>query len=154
WDGGFVSIDVGLLDYEYTDYQYVDFATNPPVIRTGVPPIAVRTPEWSITASVEHAFTLANGATITPQIGIYAQDDYRWMNSFPGDTTGLPSDQVPDGFPLQFCDQDAYTKTRLRVTYEPAEGNWQAAVFGYNITDEEILAGCGATRTGTYRWYH
>lgn len=36
------------------------------------------------------------------------------------------------------------------VTYEPAAGNWQASLFGYNITDERIIAGgCGEGRGGS-----
>jgi hypothetical protein len=40
-----------------------------------------------------------------------------------------------------------------RVTYVPPAGNWQASLFGQNITDQEILEFCGSSR-GVYRYRH
>jgi hypothetical protein len=88
---------------------------------------------------VEHAFQLANGGTLTPQLGVYLQDDYEyWSGLAPGEESPV-------------CHQDSYSKFRARLTYEPAEANWQAALFGYNITDEEILIVCGEIRSGALR---
>jgi outer membrane receptor protein involved in Fe transport len=148
WDGGFVSVDLGYLDYDYKEFSFVDIGQDPPQVVEGLPPLGNRTPEWTITASVEHAFQLANGASLTPQLGVYMQDDYEWLGSFPSGGTLAENDSST------LCHQDSYAKWRARLTYEPAGGAWQAALFGYNITDEEILLGCGGTRTGTYRWYH
>jgi iron complex outermembrane receptor protein len=155
WDGGFVSLDVGVLDYKYTDFSYTDIALDPPEQVFGIPALGNRTPDWTITASVEHAFQLGNGATLTPQLGVYMQDAYEWLGSYPnGAPAGADTNVLPDGAQSALCHQDSYAKWRARLTYEPAGGAWQASLFGYNITDEEILLGCGATRSGTYRWYH
>ena len=154
WDGGFISVDAGYLDYKYDSFDYVDILQDPPVTVHGVPPLGNRTPKWTITASVEHAFQLSNGATLTPQLGVYMQDDYEWMSAYPTTPAGRDSATLLEGDVSALCHQDSYAKWRTRITYEPQDGKWQASLYGYNITDEEILAGCGATRTGTYRWYH
>jgi iron complex outermembrane receptor protein len=142
WDGGFVSLDLGMLDNEYGEF----LSFNPDTLgfddlSNGY--IADRTPEWTVTASVEHAFQLANGATFTPQLGVYMQDEYFWYDPTSGDPGRI-----------EFCRQDSYAKWRLRATYEPADANWQASLFGYNITDEEILSGCDDARSGLMDYYH
>jgi iron complex outermembrane receptor protein len=140
WDGGFVSLDIGTLDSKYRDFQLLDLDTLEYRDATNTD-IKNRIPDWTLTASVEHAFELANGATLTPQLGLYMQDDYEWQSNLVGERSTN-------------CHQDSYSKWRLRATYEPADGNWQASVFGYNITDELILAGCGNARSGAMRWFH
>jgi outer membrane receptor protein involved in Fe transport len=138
WDGGFVSLDVGMLDSSYANFSYTDIISGA-VTQVAETQISNRTPEWTVTASVEHAFQLANGGTLTPQLGVYLQDDYEyWSGLAPGEESPV-------------CHQDSYSKFRARLTYEPAEANWQAALFGYNITDEEILIVCGEIRSGALR---
>jgi iron complex outermembrane receptor protein len=143
WDGGFVSLDIGMLESEYSNFLIVDL-DDPlgPMTDVSNRRLANQTPEWTLTASVEHAFQLANGATLTPQLGVYAQDEMEWL-------PGLDRDEVSP-----MCHQDSFAKWRARVTYEPAAANWQAAVFGYNITDEEILYRCQGIRSGSVgAWY-
>ena len=79
WDGGFISLNIGPLDANYTDFsvQDPDDPTGPPIDRSDEN-LGNRTPEYTITASIEHAFLLGNGATVTPQIGMYAQPDFEW----------------------------------------------------------------------------
>ena len=138
WDGGFVMIDAGILDSNYKDYSYTDIISGE-LKTVAETQIQNRTPDWTLTASVEHAFQLANGATLTPQLGVYMQAGYEWWSGL------APGEKSP------ICYQDSYNKFRVRVAYEPADSNWQAALFGYNITDEEILIQCGEIRSGTYR---
>ena len=76
-------------------------------------------------------------ATLTPQLGVYIQDDYEFF-------------ALPKGQESSFCHQDSYAKWRTRITYEPEAGNWQASLFGYNITDERIVEDCGGGRGGAY----
>jgi hypothetical protein len=110
--------------------------------RRSVTAIENRTPEWTVTGSVEHAFQLANGATLTPQLGVYIQDDFEWRSG------------LNEGEQHSLCHQDSYAKWRARVTYEPPAGSWQASLFGYNITDEEILIRCAPLRSGAWgTWY-
>ena len=86
-----------------------------------------------------HTFTLANGGQFTPQIRMYSQGEYEWLAS---DT--LVSD------PPSFCNQDSYARFGLRASYIPPTGNWEASIFGDNISDERYFAYCDSSRTGIY----
>ena len=140
WDGGFVSLDVGLLNSEYSNFMVTDL-DNPtgPLVDVSNSSLANRTPGWTVTTSVEHAFLLGNGAVVTPQLGMYTQEGYEWNN-------GLDVGQRSPN-----CHQDSYSKWRFRTTYEPEAANWQASLYGYNITDERILYRCGGGRSGSYK---
>jgi outer membrane receptor protein involved in Fe transport len=142
WDGGFISFDIGVLNSDYKNFLIPNLndITAAPRDASNTD-IKNRTPAWTFTASVEHAFLLGNGATLTPQLGVYSQDDYEWGTDVPGDVS-------PN------CHQDSYAKWRFRTTYVPQVGNWQASLFGYNITDEEILYRCGGNRGGSYKTLH
>ena len=143
WDGGFLSLDVGWLDMEYADFQYTDLRTGD-LVTPALNQIANRTPDWTVTASVEHAFQLGNGGILTPQLGLYMQDEMEWWRG----------GNVAPGVESRDCHQDSFTKWRVRVAYEPQASNWQAALYGYNITDEEILFRCQEIRSGTVgRWF-
>jgi len=140
WEGGFFSLDVGYLDSEYTDFLVPNLDDlGGPLVDVSDSSIANRTPEWTLTASVEHAFLLGNGATLTPQLGLYMQPDFEWRS---GRSVNDPDHPI--------CHQPSYEKFRLRASYVPQSGNWQAAIFGYNLTDEEILFRCAPIRSGSY----
>ena len=95
-------------------------------------------PEWTINASVEHAFQMGNGATLTPQLGMYWQDDYDFDRNLGSTANSL-------------CFTPAYAKLRARATYMPADGNWSASVFGSNIADERYHEWCTVgNRSGAY----
>jgi outer membrane receptor protein involved in Fe transport len=145
WEGGFISLDVGTLDHEYRSFLAVDILnpTDPPIDNSGES-INNFTPDWTVTATVEHAFLMGNGATLTPMLNLYTQSDIEW----------LPRGNVDDvGGVSTHCHQDSYSKWRARLTYADQAGRWQASLFGYNITDEEILYRCNNIRSGAYgRW--
>ena len=88
--------------------------------------------------SIEHAFNLGNGASITPRVNIYSSGAYDWGADV-------------DGAPATVCNQASYSKVGARVTYLPAAGNWRASLIGNNITDERIYEFCGDSR-GVYRY--
>ena len=69
------------------------------------------------------------------------QDDIEWLPRGDQDNLGGTSTH---------CHQDAYEKWRVRATYEPEAANWQASLYGYNITDEEIMNRCQPIRAGAY----
>jgi iron complex outermembrane receptor protein len=143
WDGGFLSVDLGTLNSEYTDF-FIEDLDNPGEIQdVSNRNIANRTPDWTFTASVEHAFLLNNGATITPQLGVYAQPDFEWRGGLNTDSPDHP-----------ICHQDAYSKWRVRASYLPQQGNWDASLYGYNVTDEETLLRCNPGRSGAYNMYY
>ena len=138
WDGGFLSLDLGHLNAEYGAFSSFDpDAPGGALIDQSNLSIADYSPEWTINASIEHAFNLGNGATLTPQLGLYWQDDY----DFEG---GLTSNQK------SLCFTPSYSKLRARVTYAPADGNWQASLYGNNITDKRYNEWCTEGRSGAF----
>jgi iron complex outermembrane receptor protein len=139
WDGGFVSVAFGYLDNEYGDFSYFD-PEEDAIIDESNSRIVDYTPDWTLNVGVEHEFALASGATITPRLNIYSQDDLDYLSG--------PVDGPPTG-----CNQDSYAKTGARVTYAPASGAWRATLFGNNITDEEIYDFCSDT-LGVYVYRH
>ena len=97
--------------------------------------IADFSPEWTMNASIEHEFQLGNGATLTSLLGIYYQDDY----DFRGNLDTSVNER-------SYCFQPGYSKFRARATYVPAAGDWQASLFGNNITDKRYFEWCGNGR--------
>ena len=93
-----------------------------------------------MTVGIEHAFTMANGASITPRVNIYSSGSYDWGADV-------------DGAPATVCNQPSFSRVGARVTYLPAAGNWRASLIGNNITDELIYEFCGDSR-GVYRYRH
>jgi iron complex outermembrane receptor protein len=137
WDGGYVTLDLGYLKNEYSDFNTVDLDNPDQTIDRSQQIIGDLTPDWTLNASVGHTFELANGATLSPMLGVYAQGGYEWLAG------GLRSD------PKSFCYQDVYTKWRARLTYEPPAGNWEASLFGSNIADERYYFDCDTGFSGT-----
>jgi len=138
WDGGFVSLDVGWLDNEYGAFTSFDpDAPGGTVDRSNLA-IEDFSPEWTVNASIEHQFLLGNGATLTPQLGVYFQDDFEWE-------AGLDQNAPPS-----VCFQESYAVFRARATYQPADGAWQASLFGSNIGDERYYDYCDAARAGAF----
>ena len=137
WDGGFLTVDFGWLDNEYGDYAVFDPDSGAVQDRSNLT-IEDYSPEFTLNASIEHVFQLGNGASITPTVGVYWQDDYDFVTAI--DKNGPPS----------YCFQPAYAKLRGRVTYLPASANWQASLFGSNINDEIYYEICGGARAGVF----
>ncbi|MDE0004145.1 MAG: TonB-dependent receptor [Rhodospirillaceae bacterium] len=140
WDGGFVSLDFGVLDSKYGEFTSFD-PDNPNAVGGIVDQsnlsIADFSPDYTVNASIEHQFQLGNGATLTPLLGVYAQDDY----DFRGNLDTSVNER-------SYCFQPAYSTMRARVTYRSAEDNWQASLFGSNIADERYFDWCGNGRGG------
>jgi iron complex outermembrane receptor protein len=139
WDGGFISLDVGWLDDEFSDFFSIDPNDPGNPIDLSNTSRETYSADWTINASIEHAFLLGNGATLTPQLGIYWQDDYDFF------------EQLEES-PPSFCNQPAYAKLRARVSYVPDSGSWQASLFGNNITDKQYFEWCDDGRSGTYAY--
>lgn len=134
WDGGFVSVDLGRLDSQYGEF-------NLPAghaVDLGDVSTADYSPEWTLNATVEHAFQMGNGATLTPMLGMYWQDDYDFDRNLGSTANSL-------------CFTPAYAKLRARATYMPADGNWSASVYGHNIADERYNEWCTVgNRSGAF----
>ena len=139
WDGGFITIDASYLFNEYSEF-IIDDPDNPgqTLDRSNLN-IHDRTPDWTLNATLGHTFVLANGAQLTPVLGMYSQGGYEWL----GDARSLDD-------PDSFCYQDSYSKFRARLTYQPASNAWEASLFGQNIADERYFTFCDTSRTGIY----
>lgn len=142
WDGGFVTVDASYLENEYNQFLVDDVENPGQQLDLSNRHIADRTPDWTLNVSVGHTFTLGNGATLTPTIGVYAQGGYEWLAQTA--TVPLLSD------PHSYCYQDSYAKWRTRLTYQPASAAWEASLYGTNITDERYFEECEWARTGVY----
>src|SRR5690606_12647195 len=59
WAGGFISLDVGFLESEYSNFLVVDLDNPDQLIDISNRRLPNQTPEWTVTLSVEHAFRLA-----------------------------------------------------------------------------------------------
>jgi iron complex outermembrane receptor protein len=153
WDGGFVSLDLGFLDNKYGEYVYPNPSpTNDPAACDDATPVGNTcdlsdtvlddlSADWTATLGVEHEFQLGNGGTLTPRLNVYASDGIEYLS-------GRLKSQGDS-----YCYQDAFTRVGARLTYVPPAGNWQASLFGQNITDEEIFERCGESR-GVYNYRH
>lgn len=137
WDGGYVSLDVGHLSNSYGSFTSFDPDAPGGTIDRSNLRIQDYSPEWTFNATIEHAFTLGNGAALTPQLGFYWQGDYDFSGGI-------------DGGPPSFCFQEGFAKIRARVSYDPPEGSWQASLFGSNIGDERYFEVCGGSRSGAF----
>jgi iron complex outermembrane receptor protein len=139
WEGGFLSADWSHLVNEYDDYSYPDIANPGQIIDNTDNRIQDLTPEYTFNVAVDHQFQLAGGATLTPRVSAYWQSVYSYglnnLNIAVGDNTSTS------------CTQDAYTKWNGRVTYQPANGDWNLAAYGGNLSDERILETCDTQRS-------
>ncbi len=138
WDGGFVSADLGYLNNEYDKYEYQDPADPDSIVDLSNVAIHDYTPEWTLNLAVEHEFQLGSGGPLTPRVSMYWQTEYEFAA-----TTG----DWPDDAPKSSCNTGSYSKFDGRVTYRPADGDWQVAAFGGNLTDERILEYCDTSRS-------
>jgi len=142
WDGGFLTVDGGYLFSEYNEFIIDDPENIGSTLDLTNRRIADRTPDWTLNASVGHTFILGSGAQLTPVLGVYAQGEYEWLSPTLVDAAD------------SYCHQPAYAKFRGRVTYLPPSANWEASLYGSNITDQRYFEECSNSRSGIYdyRW--
>ena len=145
WENGFVSVDFGVLNSEYSEFLVPDLDNPGQLKDVSESSIQNRTPDWTFTGTIEHAITLGNGATITPQFTVYSQAGMEWAS-------GLNEGEKSSA--TMGCYQDSFMKARVRATYAPASGDWRAALWGNNITDEAVLFECTGTRSGGMRYQY
>jgi len=142
WDGGFLSLDVGYLHNEYGEFSSFDPDSPGEPVDLSNKAIADFSPEWTVSATLEHMFLLNNGARLTPQLGLYYQTEYDFKKS------------LEEGGTASVCNQDSYSKFRARLTYEAPNDAWQASLFGENITDERYFSYCDNSRSGTFDYHY
>jgi iron complex outermembrane receptor protein len=137
WDGGFVSLDVGIIENEIDSYSFEDPANPGTIIDRSQFLINDFTPDMTINLAVEHEFKFGGGGSITPRLNLNWQDEYEWA----AETGSWPKNAPDSG-----CHQDAFSTLDARVTYRPGKGDWQVAAIGGNITDERYIEFCEADR--------
>jgi iron complex outermembrane receptor protein len=113
---------VALLDAEYDDFTgaidpFVSTTQQLDLTGNRLP----RSPEISARFSYAHTFDLEDGASLTPQISVYAQSE-SYLREF-----NRPEDR-----------QEAYAKIDGTLRYESDSNNWFAEAFVYNAGDVEI----------------
>lgn len=82
------------------------------------------TPELEYTFLVSHNFNLTNDLNLRATVDVSYRDD-------------TIADLIAKGVPEpMFNEIDSYTLVGTRLVLTPAEENWEAALFGRNLTDE------------------
>jgi outer membrane receptor protein involved in Fe transport len=121
-----VDFALGLLDAEY-----VDVGDSPPSgLRLGLPlPYA---PETSYSLGVRYRLPLGSGAELL-MVG-----NYGWMDEYQRAAPNAEQAKNPDGSNKP---EPAYGILNARIIWQPGRGDWQAHVFGTNLTDEWYVNG-------------
>jgi iron complex outermembrane receptor protein len=108
-----------LLDTEFTDFTTLD--TFRPAL--GLIDLSgnelPRAPNFMLSLGAQYVFSLSDGSTVTVRADYSHKDDYYYTP-----------------FNTDYARADATDLLNARIAYESADGAWQAAVFGRNLTDE------------------
>lgn len=126
-DNLFVNFTAGWLDTRYTDLgQATLIALDTPF------PFA---PETTYSIGLQWDNDLDSGGSITTRL------DYGWIDDFQTFRDAR--------FQASVAANDAYGLLSGRITYTPAAGNWDVAIFGTNLTDQWYrLGGFSAVLAG------
>lgn len=153
WANGFVTMDFSTLINNYKEFELPSIQTPDgreiagDSIDMTQRHIHDRTPTWTLNINLGHTFTFDNGGELTPSLGMYTQGGYEWA----WDSLQFPFVPPLASAPESVCYQDSYAKFRTRVNYRSPGGNWEASLFGENITDERIINRCQWNRGGTIK---
>lgn len=94
-----------------------------------------RSPEWSLTASYEHIFNLANGGTLVPWVSVHWEDEYYLRAFNVEDVVDADTGEVTDRYSDK---EDAFFNIDASLRYNSPDENWYAELYGKNITDERV----------------
>ncbi|CAN5403399.1 TonB-dependent receptor [soil metagenome] len=107
-------------------------------------------PRFSATASYEHDFELASGATITPRVTTH-YETRSWLSYFNGDSNpfvsaNLPADNMPNRGTngTSWDRQKAYFRSDASIRFTSAERKYSVEAFVQNIENAKIRTGAGA----------
>jgi iron complex outermembrane receptor protein len=121
-----VNVGLGLLDTGYTKIAQGTMAGHLP-LNTGTE--FAQAPDKSYTIGLQHTANLSGGGSWITRLDYNYQGQF-WRSEPFLRVSGYAA--VPDGYE----ESGDWGIVNLRLTYEPADGNWQAAFFGTNLTDE------------------
>lgn len=113
-------------------------------------------PRFSATASYEHDFVMASGATITPRLTTH-YETRSWLSYFNGDANpfvnaNLPADNMPNRGTngTDWDRQKAYFRSDAALRFSSADRNYTVEAFVQNIENGKIRTGAGAGGTPRY----
>jgi outer membrane receptor protein involved in Fe transport len=121
-----INLGLGLLDTAYTKIAPGTMAGHLP-FTTGLE--FASAPEESYTIGFQHTASLDSGGTWTTRLDYNYQGQF-WRSEPFLRVSGYAA--VPDNYE----ESGDWGIANLRFTYEPADANWQASIFGTNLTDE------------------
>jgi len=129
------NVNLGYLD---TGYDEITVPTGPSAGYVAGETEFAQAPDETINVGVQYDWTLGNGGSLTTRldysyVGQYwrANDPTLRVRWYAGNGTGIPED---------YSDESGdFSNFNARLTYTPAEGNWDVALFGTNLTDEYQL---------------
>ncbi len=118
------------LDFEWKDYKAGVCPGDGPSLPAS-PTVAgncdysgkenVHTPEWSASLGVSHSYALSDGLELKSALDMNFKDNHYT-------TVDLDSRQ----------EQSAYTLVNARVALSSLDANWEVALVGNNLTDQEV----------------
>ena len=111
-----LALALGYIETQYTDLDEVEPNS---VTLDGVIP---KTPEWTFNFSPQYSFPLKSGATFT------LRGDYSYRSEVFNDVSNTP--QIA---------QDGYGLINARLAWASQSTDWEIALFGTNLGDEEYL---------------
>jgi iron complex outermembrane receptor protein len=117
------SASVGYLNAKYTKLREGTFITKD----MDLP----QAPKWTVNLSGQYAAPLANAGTLTMRV------DYQYVDDFISD---------PENNPI--TRQKGFSTVNARLSYSPPSGNWQASLFGTNLTNVAALSNAFFSRGG------
>lgn len=124
-----INVALGFLDTGYTQIAPGTYAGHLPL----TPDTDFeQAPDSSYSIGIQHTATLDSGATWISRLdynyqgNFWRADPYRRVDGY---------EAIPDGFD----ESGDWGILNVRFTYEPADGNWSASLFGTNLTNEYTL---------------
>jgi outer membrane receptor protein involved in Fe transport len=120
------NVNVGVLDTKYTYIKPGTFALN-----TSTP--FAQAPEDDYNVGMQYNASMSNGGTLTTRL------DYSYSSQFWRSLPFLRMSAYSPPVPANYDESGDLGTVNARISYQPAEGDWELAVFGTNLTNEYLL---------------
>jgi iron complex outermembrane receptor protein len=129
------NVNLGYLD---TGYDEITVPTGPAAGYVAGQTEFAQAPEKTINVGVQHNASLGNGGTLTTRFD-YSYVSQYWRANDPTLRVAWYA-STGSGIPPGFSDESGdFGQFNARLTYAPADGNWEWSLFGTNLTDEYQL---------------
>jgi iron complex outermembrane receptor protein len=135
------NVNIGYLDTGFDDILLTQTASGGTAAGLGYTAGQTefsQAPEHTYNLGVQHDATLGNGGSLVTRFD-YSYVSQYWRAADPRLRVAWYATQG-GGIPPGFSDESGdFGQFNARLTYSPAEGNWDLSVFGTNLTDEYQL---------------